>query len=103
MSMGLSLHNTIAVLQGYWGRKSEFVRTPKFNIQTIKDSFRKSAYHSKKINWTTVVEGLLCLYFIYAVFLGFSIDDRSMVLFHLLLAVGYGSIFFYSIKHVGVK
>lgn len=103
MSMGLSLHNTIAVLQGYWGRKSEFVRTPKFNIKSIKDSFRKSRYHSKKIEWTTVVEGLLCLYFIYGVFLGYRLGDRSMVLFHLMLALGYGSIFLYSIKHMNIK
>jgi hypothetical protein len=32
LSMGLSLHNSIAVLQGFWGKKTPFVRTPKFNI-----------------------------------------------------------------------
>ena len=103
MSMGLSLHNTIAVIQGYWGRKSEFVRTPKFNIKDLTDSFKKSAYHSKKIDGTTLVEGLLCLYFVFAIFLGFRIKDLSMVLFHALLAIGYGSIFYFSIKHVSSK
>ena len=38
IAMGFSLHNTIAVLEGHFGKKSEFVRTPKFNILTIKDS-----------------------------------------------------------------
>lgn len=103
MSMGLSLHNTIAVLQGYWGRKSDFVRTPKFNIKNLKDSFRKSNYRNRKINWTTIIEGILCLYFLFAIFLGFSLNDRSMILFHLMLALGYGSIFFYSVKHFNVK
>lgn len=103
MSMGLSLHNTIAVLQGYLGKKSEFVRTPKFNIKNLKDSFRMNSYRNRKINWTTIVEGLLCLYFIYAVFLGFSINDRSLILFHIMLALGYGAIFFYSVKHFSVK
>ena len=32
IAMGFSLHNTIAVLEGHLGKKSEFVRTPKFNI-----------------------------------------------------------------------
>ena len=32
LAMGFSLHNTIAVLEGHLGKKSEFVRTPKFNI-----------------------------------------------------------------------
>jgi hypothetical protein len=32
VSMGLSLSNTVAVLEGYLGIKSSFVRTPKFNV-----------------------------------------------------------------------
>ncbi len=35
LSMGLSLHNSIAVLQGYLCKKSPFVRTPKINIKSI--------------------------------------------------------------------
>ncbi len=103
MSMGLSLHNTIAVLQGYLGKKSEFVRTPKFNIKNIKDSFKKRTYRHKKLKWTTILEGVLCLYFIYAIFLGYQINDRSLVIFHFMLALGYGSIFYYSIRHLAIK
>ncbi len=103
MSMGLSLHNTIAVFQGYIGRKSEFVRTPKFNIRSLTDSFKKTAYQSAKLKWTTIIEGLLSLYFIYAVFLGFEINDLSLVIFHILLAAGYGAIFYLSVKHVSIK
>ncbi|MBK8502805.1 MAG: glycosyltransferase [Saprospiraceae bacterium] len=103
MSMGLSLHNTVAVLQGYRGKRSEFVRTPKFNIKDFSDNFKKSTYRSNKIKWTTIIEGLLCLYFIFAVFLGYRIGDKSFVLFHILLAIGYGSIFYYTIKHVSAK
>jgi len=44
LSMGLSLHNTVAVIQGYIGKKSPFIRTPKFNIKGIKDSFKKQNY-----------------------------------------------------------
>ena len=32
VSMGLSLHNAMAVLEGYIGKKSAFIRTPKFNL-----------------------------------------------------------------------
>jgi hypothetical protein len=103
MSMGLSLHNTVAVLQGYRGKRSEFVRTPKFNIKDLSDSFKKSTYRTNRINWTTVIEGLLCVYFLFAIFLGYRIGDKSFVLFHILLAIGYGSIFYYTIKHVSTK
>ncbi len=103
MSMGLSLHNTIAVMQGYLGKRSAFIRTPKFDIKTIKDSLRKRTYLTGKLSWTTVIEGLLCLYFIYAIFLGYRIDDRSLILFHLMLASGYGAIFYFSVKHLTLK
>ncbi|MCL4118244.1 UNVERIFIED_CONTAM: hypothetical protein GTU68_012145 [Idotea baltica] len=103
MSMGLSLHNTIAVLQGYKGRKSDFVRTPKFNIKEITDTFRRTAYRSAEIKWSTVLEGVLSLYFVFAIFLGIYIEDRSLIVFHLMLAIGYGAIFYYSVRHVNIK
>ncbi len=103
MSMGLSLHNSIAVLQGYLGRKSAFIRTPKFNIYNFKDSLKKRKYLTGKLSWSTLSEGALCVYFIYAIVLGIQIDDTSLILFHILLALGYGSIFFYSVKHLSFK
>src|SRR5690606_37074111 len=32
IAMGFSLHNTVAIIEGHLGKKSEFIRTPKFNI-----------------------------------------------------------------------
>ncbi len=103
MSMGLSLHNTVAVVQGYIGKKSAFIRTPKFNIQNLRDSFRRRKYLQRKITWTTALEGGLSLYFIFAILLGIRLNDTSLILFHVLLALGYGSIFFLSLKHLDLK
>lgn len=103
MSMGLSLHNTVAVVQGWLGRKSGFVRTPKFDLKNLQDSFRSRAYFKGKLNLTTIFEGLLCIYFLYAICLGIHIHDTSLILFHILLAAGYGSIFYFSIKHLNFK
>jgi hypothetical protein len=48
VSMGLSFHNSIAVIQGFRGKKSSFVRTPKFSIIKSTESFSKNQYiHSK--------------------------------------------------------
>lgn len=102
MSMGLSLHNSIAVLQGYIGKKTAFVRTPKFDIRSLKDTFKKGQYRTGKLELTTILEGVLCLYFIFAIVLGFHLGDRSMIFFHAMLAVGYGGIFIYSIKHLKI-
>ncbi len=103
LSMGLSLHNTVAVLQGYLGKKSPFVRTPKFAINTLTDSFRKRSYLANKIPLTTIIEGLLALYFLAAVIGGIYFTDTTFIFFHILLMFGYGSICYYSLRHVGAK
>ena len=103
LSMGLSLHNSIAVLQGYLGKKSPFVRTPKFNIKSLKDSFVKRNYLQHKLSMTTIFEGLLALYFTGAVIGGLYIQNTTFIFFHLLLALGFGAIFYYTIKHLSLK
>jgi cellulose synthase/poly-beta-1,6-N-acetylglucosamine synthase-like glycosyltransferase len=103
LSMGLSLHNSIAVLQGYRGKKSAFIRTPKFNLKTIADKMNQKNYLAKKIPFTTILEGVLCLYFIFAIVQGIVSGNMSFLLFHILLAIGYGSICFYSIKHLALR
>jgi len=103
LSMGLSLHNTIAVIQGYLGKQSPFVRTPKFNIKNIKDSFKKQDYLKKKVSWTTMLEGLLSLYFLGGILWGLYLDQNVFLLFHAMLMMGFGTICFYSVRHVSYK
>lgn len=103
LSMGLSLHNTIAVIQGYLGKKSPFVRTPKFNIKNITDTFAKNQYVQRKISWTTIVEGLLAVYFTAAVVGALYVQNTTFMFYHLLLAIGFGGIFFYTLRHLSVK
>jgi cellulose synthase/poly-beta-1,6-N-acetylglucosamine synthase-like glycosyltransferase len=103
LSMGLSLHNSVAVLQGYRGKKSPFVRTPKFNIQNLKDSFNKRKYLSHKLSWTTMLEGFMALYFAGAVIGGVYIQNTTFIIFHLMLALGYGAIFYYTLRHLSLK
>lgn len=103
LSMGLSLHNSIAVIQGYIGKKSAFIRTPKFNIKSIADKLNNQKYMARKIPFTTIFEGVLCIYFIFAIFGGLMIQNNSFILLHILLALGYGAICFYSVKHLRLK
>ncbi|THH37566.1 glycosyltransferase [Neolewinella litorea] len=102
LSMGLSLHNSVAVLQGYRGKKSPFVRTPKFNISSVRDKLQARKYLSGQFNWVTVGEGVLSLYFLFAVAGGLYIQNTTFIVFHALLALGYGAIFYYSVKHLGL-
>lgn len=102
LSMGLSLHNSVAVIEGYRGKKSPFVRTPKFNINTIKDKLTPSKYLNGKLNLITIGEGLLSLYFLAAVAGAFYLQNTMFIIFHALLAVGYGTIFYFSVKHLNL-
>lgn len=99
ISMGLSLHNAIAVVEGYIGRKTPFVRTPKFNINLSGTSFKGNRYLSHKISPLTVVEVLLTLYFIGGIYLAWATKDFGLVPFHLMLILGFGFVSFYTIKH----
>ncbi len=100
LSMGLSLHNSIAVIQGYIGKKSPFIRTPKFNIQELRDSFKKQNYLTTKLPFTTIMEGLLAVYFLLGIIGGIYLQSNPFLYFHILLMLGYGTICFYSIRHL---
>ena len=96
--MGLALHNAIAVLEGYFGMKSPFIRTPKFNVLKSGDSWGGNKYVMPKITIATILEGLLCIYFIFGIGSGVILGDFGLVLFHLMLALGFGGVFFLSVK-----
>ncbi|TNE52716.1 MAG: glycosyltransferase [Bacteroidetes bacterium] len=99
VSMGLSLNNTVAVLEGYLGIKSSFVRTPKFNVQS-KSEFKGNKYDVKKISLLTIGEGLLMLLFGFTAVNRAVYGDVGMVPFHLMLTLGYGLVFFYSLSEL---
>ncbi|MCP4154339.1 MAG: hypothetical protein GY757_41830, partial [bacterium] len=63
ISIGISLHNTIAVVEGLLGVKSPFIRTPKFNISSKNKNWKKNKYLTRRISILTLLEGFLTLYF----------------------------------------
>ncbi|MEX2590087.1 MAG: glycosyltransferase [Chitinophagales bacterium] len=97
MSMGLSLHNAIAVAEGYLGRKTPFVRTPKFNITNKNKVLTKNNYVLTSINFITVMEGLLILYFAFGMVLSIYYGEYSLLPFHLTLSIGFALVFYYSL------
>ncbi|CAL2103971.1 Glycosyltransferase [Tenacibaculum sp. 190130A14a] len=101
IAMGFSLHNTVAVLEGHIGKKSEFVRTPKFNIKTLADSWKNNKYIKKRPSLNVVIEGLLTLYFAFGMYSAFIVGDQGgdfgLFPFHLMLFIGFGYVFYKSI------
>ncbi|MEO6166268.1 MAG: glycosyltransferase [Chitinophagales bacterium] len=99
VSMGLALHNAIAVLQGYFGMKSPFLRTPKFNVQNGQKSWKQNKYLEKNISRMTIAEGVLAVYFISGIMIAFILKDFGLLPFHLLLAFGFSFVCYYSFAH----
>lgn len=97
ISMALSVHNTFAVLKGYAGKTSPFIRTPKFNITRISDSWKKNNYLVTDITLPTIIEGLLALYFLFGIIAALIIGDSAMIVFHSMLSAGFAILFGYSI------
>ncbi|MEM7162736.1 MAG: cellulose synthase family protein [Bacteroidota bacterium] len=99
VSMGLSLHNAIAVVEGYIGRKTPFVRTPKFNITDQKDGFSSNIYSIRKVSPITFIEGLMAIYFLGGMGTAIYLNDFGLFPFHLMLFIGFSIVCFYSFKH----
>jgi hypothetical protein len=101
IAMGFSLHNSIAVLEGHFGKKSAFVRTPKFNIKTLKDGWKNNKYIKKKPSLNVIAEGALVGYFAFGMYSAFIVGDQGgdfgLFPFHLMLFIGFGYVFFKSI------
>lgn len=103
LSMGLSLFNTIAVIEGYLGVKSPFIRTPKFNIVGSENRVKQNQYMRSKIPVIALFEGLLAVYFGIAVWYAWQHGLNPFIPYHLLLALGFGGIAFYSVKHSVIR
>jgi cellulose synthase/poly-beta-1,6-N-acetylglucosamine synthase-like glycosyltransferase len=102
VSMGLALNNSVAVLEGYLGIKSSFVRTPKFNVN-VKNEFKGNKYDKKSLSILNIGEGLLATIFLFtAINRGFY-GDLGMVPFHLMLAFGYGLVFYHSVAELRIQ
>ncbi|TYA53328.1 glycosyltransferase [Formosa maritima] len=97
IAMGFSLHNSMAVIEGHLGKRSDFIRTPKFNIHAIKDN----KYLKNNISLNVLFEGLLTIYFAFGMYSAFVVGDQGgdfgLFPFHLMLFLGFGFVFFKSI------
>lgn len=93
--MGMSVQNAIAVLQGLWGMRSPFVRTPKFNTDN-----NNTAYLKKSRSWIHYFEMGVFGYFIAGIGLSVFFNDYFMLLFFVMISAGLGYIIFQSFQPV---
>jgi cellulose synthase/poly-beta-1,6-N-acetylglucosamine synthase-like glycosyltransferase len=61
LGLGVSLNNSIAIGQAFSQRSGQFLRTPKFHVESGADDWRRSAYRLP-VGPTMLLEGALALY-----------------------------------------
>jgi hypothetical protein len=90
--IGLTITNTCAVLEGLFGRQSEFVRTPKYRIVDSvsghRHRFFQNAYR-RRSHWVPIIEILIGSYFAFAVNHALGNENYATAMFLSLFMVGY--------------
>lgn len=94
MTTGISLYMSFGVLEGYIGKKSPFVRTPKFGEQNISKKIRRG-YDFKKEYSIKFFEVLCWVYGIYWGYLGIQTHNPMVIAYALIILTGFSlSLFF---------
>ena len=86
--IGISVRNAQAVIEAIAGKKSEFARTPKYNIAGKQGSYAKKSYKNKA-GWMPYAEISLWIYFALTVVYAVSNENYAPVPFLLLFVWGY--------------
>ena len=97
VALGFSLHNSFAVIEGHLGKKSDFIRTPKFNIDEFTGNRISNKYLNRKISPNSFLECLLTIYFISGFTIAWWLGDYAFMMFMGMLAYGFGYVCFNSI------
>jgi hypothetical protein len=97
--MGLSLHNAVAVLEGYAGRKTPFLRTPKSGGTGTDKAIARDGYWKSAITPLTLVEGAIALYAVLGIVIAFRVHDLGLLPYHIMLALGFGAVCWFSLSH----
>jgi cellulose synthase/poly-beta-1,6-N-acetylglucosamine synthase-like glycosyltransferase len=110
IGIGLTVNNTKAVLEALFKKETPFIRTPKYNVgekkvEQQKENFTKvvsNVYRIKKIDWVSIFELFLGIYFSYAVYFAFYSKLYGSLPFLMLFQIGFLYTAFLSIFYTPV-
>jgi cellulose synthase/poly-beta-1,6-N-acetylglucosamine synthase-like glycosyltransferase len=88
LGIGLTVTNTIAVLEALVGKQTAFARTPKYRVESKKDKVGAKKYR-KRLGWVPWIELLIGTYFALAIFYAIDNENYFTVPFLVLFVAGY--------------
>ncbi|MDE1769985.1 MAG: glycosyltransferase [Thaumarchaeota archaeon] len=101
-SAGMSVNNTVAVFDAFFGGKNVFLRTPKFGIIKNDDDWRDKAY-ALPFTKTTLLEIFFGVYGIVGIFIAIFSNNSVFVPIIGIQVIGFLYIAYLSISHSTFK
>lgn len=105
-SIGLSLSNAKAVLEGFFDIKSAFIRTPKLGFLQQGPGSREQKKYAIKIDKLVFLEVLMIMYVVWSSYVGIhnymtaKSNFIGMIFFNFWTLIGFSMVTFLSLKHV---
>lgn len=99
-SMGFAVNNSRAVFEALFKKKSEFIRTPKYKIESKTDTWLGKKYSDQKTHWVVYAEVGLAIYCLFGVVSSVYFLEIAAVPFQLLFFLGFSFVSFMSLKQV---
>ncbi len=97
-SMGLAINNTYAVIEAILGKKSAFVRTPKYGLIGKAGSFVHKQY-IMKLDRMVLVEIIMAAYSCVGLMISIYHLELGILPFMIMFFFGFGVIAYLSLKH----
>lgn len=88
VGVGMSLNNCKAVLEAIFGHKSDFIRTPKYNVQSKLDKWKSKVYKGGK-TWLPYMEFAFALYFSAVIIFAISKGSFASLPFLVMFQLGF--------------
>lgn len=99
ISMGISLYNAIGVIEGYVGKKSDFIRTPKFNIVRKKGDWGGKDYVKREVTVVTWLEVLALLIFAGGLASAIYLNNYGAIPYFAMMVMGFTAVLYFSYWH----
>ena len=99
---GMSVNNSVAVFDALFGKKNEFLRTPKYGIITKQDDWRDKAYNLP-FTQMTLLEIFFGVYGMLGIFIAIFSNNPVFAPIIGLQTVGFFYIAYMSISHTSFK
>ena len=99
---GMSVNNTVAVFDALFGRKNEFLRTPKYGIINKEDDWKGKAYNLP-FTQTTLLELFFGVYGTLAIFISIFSNNPVFVPIIAIQTIGFFYIAYMGLSHTQFK